>query len=236
VATKSEGVCRFCLQSFSGAGMSKHLATCKTKKEKDAPEASAAKGKSAVYHLKITGYSYFHDGPYWLHIEMNDTAKLYDLEQFLRGIWLECCGHLSEFTIDGVRYSDSPADDFFEFEDFESESMDAPLKKLFGPDVEFEYVYDFGSSTELSGQVMAIRPGKMKGELVRILARNNPYQFECSSCGKNASDYCLECDAFYCGKCLQKHNCGEEMALPVVNSPRMGVCGYVGELDEDEFM
>jgi hypothetical protein len=236
VATKSEGVCRFCLQSFSGAGMSKHLATCKTKKEKDAPEASAAKGKSAVYHLKITGYSYFHDGSYWLHIEMNDTAKLYDLEQFLRGIWLECCGHLSEFTIDGVRYSDSPADDFFEFEDFESESMDAPLKKLFGPDVEFEYVYDFGSSTELSGQVMAIRPGKMKGELVRILARNNPYQFECSSCGKNASDYCLECDAFYCGKCLQKHNCGEEMALPVVNSPRMGVCGYVGELDEDEFM
>jgi hypothetical protein len=38
-------------------------------------------------------------------------------------------------------------------------------------------------------------------------------------------------DEGVCRFCL----CGEEMALPVVNSPRMGVCGYAGEFDFDDF-
>ena len=29
------------------------------------------------------------------------------------------------------------------------------------------------------------------------------------------------------GTC-RNHDCGEEAILPVVNSPRMGVCGYTG--------
>jgi hypothetical protein len=45
----------------------------------------------------------------------------------------------------------------------------------------------------------------------------------------------MECDEFYCDKCLTKHECGDEMSLPVVNSPRMGVCGYCGEGDFDNF-
>jgi hypothetical protein len=32
---KNEGVCRFCLKKFSGAGMGRHLLTCKTRKEKN---------------------------------------------------------------------------------------------------------------------------------------------------------------------------------------------------------
>jgi hypothetical protein len=39
----------------------------------------------------------------------------------------------------------------------------------------------------------------------------------------------------FCQDCLVEHECGEEMALPVVNSPRMGVCGYAGESDFDNF-
>jgi hypothetical protein len=36
---------------------------------------------------------------------------------------------------------------------------------------------------------------------------------------------------FFCAKCSEEHEDGEEMMLPVVNSPRMGECGYDGELD-----
>jgi hypothetical protein len=35
---------------------------------------------------------------------------------------------------------------------------------------------------------------------------------------------------FFCDSCAEKHE-HEEMLLPVVNSPRMGVCAYDGELD-----
>jgi hypothetical protein len=46
----------------------------------------------------------------------------------------------------------------------------------------------------------------------------------------------MECEEFYCEKCLAENECEEEMALPVVNSPRMGVCGYAGTDDFDRFV
>jgi hypothetical protein len=39
---------------------------------------------------------------------------------------------------------------------------------------------------------------------------------------------CVECESFVCDQCQNSHECGEEMIMPVVNSPRMGVCGYAG--------
>lgn len=235
MATKSEGYCRFCMKSFPGSSMSRHLASCPAKKERDAQEAAAAKGKSSIYHLKITGSSWYHDAPYWLHLEVNDAVTLSQLDSFLRNIWLECCGHLSEFNIHGIRYSDSPEDDFWDAE-LESEPTDIQLKKVLDVKDRFEYTYDFGSSTDLLGEVMGKRPGKLTGEKIRILARNNPPDLKCVSCGKAAEEFCGDCQSFYCEKCLKKHECGDEMALPVVNSPRTGVCGFSGEFDTDFFM
>lgn len=45
-----------------------------------------------------------YDKNYWLFIEVKETATLKDIDDFLRDIWVECCGHLSEFDIDGVSY------------------------------------------------------------------------------------------------------------------------------------
>ena len=52
-------------------------------------------------------------------------------------------------------------------------------------------------------------------------------------CAEPAVQLCAECDAdegvaFLCNACAAQHECGEEMLRPVVNSPRMGVCGYSG--------
>ena len=42
---------------------------------------------------------------YWLDLEIKTDSKLRQLDDLLRKVWLECCGHLSAFKIDGLRYS-----------------------------------------------------------------------------------------------------------------------------------
>lgn len=222
---KDEGICRFCLKTFAGRSIGRHLTSCKVKKSQD---EAALKGKKPqlIYHLKLASYK-----PYWLHVEMAASAKLQDLDSFLRNIWLECCGHLSEFTINGVGYS---ADTGGEWWGMERKSLKAPLHKVLRVKDQFRYEYDFGSTTEVSGHVYGQREGVLK-EKFRILARNTAPQIGCADCSKTATGYCAECDDFYCDVCLEKHPCGDEMSLPVVNSPRMGVCGYYGDSGFDDF-
>ena len=224
---KDEGICRFCLKTFSGRSIGRHLASCKVRKQQDNEDSASGKKTSTVYHTKIYSYK-----PYWLHIEAKSTATLSDLDRFLRGIWLECCGHLSEFTINGIRYSTSNGGD--NWWGMESKSMNVKFKKVLSVKDKFQYEYDFGSTTYLEGQVYAEREGILEGK-IRILARNNPPKFQCTDCEAEATQICTECDEFYCDRCLAKHECEDEMALPVVNSPRMGVCGYGGEHDFDDF-
>ena len=70
----------------------------------------------------------------------------------------------------------------------------------------------------------------------RLLARNLPPAFPCRVCGEPAEIICMECvwdnkDEFYCEKCYEKHG-HDDVSMAVVNSPRMGECGYDGELDK----
>ncbi|KON27045.1 hypothetical protein AC481_05935 [miscellaneous Crenarchaeota group archaeon SMTZ-80] len=226
MTNKNEGICRFCMNTFSGTSMGRHLVSCEAKKQEDSRYATNKKIKSSIYHIKVSAYKAF-----WLHIEMNATATLDELDQFLRDIWLECCGHLSEFTINGIRYEHSPSNDGW---GMKSKSMNIQLRKALNVKDKFSYEYDFGSTTYLEGQVFAEREGLLK-EKVRILARNNPYIFKCESCDAKATEICMECQQFFCDQCLIEHGCSEEMALPVINSPRMGVCGYCGTSDFDNF-
>jgi len=222
----SEGVCRFCLKTFSGSAIGKHLQSCKAKKERDAEENARTKKPGKIFHVKIVAY-----GQFWLHIEMKASSKLSDLDEFLRSIWLECCGHLSQFVIDGQAYMPSYVGDL---EEMDAESMEVQLGKLLDVKDKFEYEYDFGYTTHLTGQIVSERVGALK-EKVRILARNRIPEVVCIECGKPAVQYCTDCEEFYCQPCLDAHECGDEMALPVVNSPRTGVCGYTGEQDPDDF-
>ena len=229
---KDEGVCRFCLKTFSGAGMGRHLVACQAKQEadKDKEASEIKKIQSIIYHIKISGYKV-----YWLHIEVNSLSTLELLDGFLRKIWLECCGHFSSFEIKGVNYSGSSmGGSMFPGMMTEDISMDLPINQVLEVKDTFEYQYDFGSTTRLEGQVFAERRGSIV-EPVRILARNNPFAYQCTKCGKMATEICLECDELFCDRCLIKHGGDEEMTLPVVNSPRMGVCGYCGDGDSDDF-
>ncbi|MCC7347317.1 MAG: hypothetical protein IT538_07945 [Variibacter sp.] len=93
--------------------------------------------------------------------------------------------------------------------------------------------YDFGSTTELALKVVGVREqGTEKGN-VMLLALNDMPETVCDQCGAcPATQICTDCEwsgkGWLCDDCAAAHECGEDMFLPVVNSPRTGVCGYAG--------
>ncbi len=86
-------------------------------------------------------------------------------------------------------------------------------------------------------KVVAEREGVVKDEEdpIEILARNNPPVIACIVCGKPATkveagyDFGVEEHA-YCDEHARKAK-DAEMMLPIVNSPRVGVCGYTGDAE-----
>src|SRR5579863_2361800 len=94
------GTCYFCQEKFSKQSMTQHLKACKQRKASFS--VSSGEEKTNLFHLVVEG-TYAPD--YWMHLEMPADLKLDDLDMFLRKTWVECCGHLSAFTINGVSYN-----------------------------------------------------------------------------------------------------------------------------------
>jgi len=220
----SRGKCGLCGGTFSKAAMTKHLKSCKQEKgESEKPSGSRSPRKTKSFHLVVEGR---YEPEYWMHLEMPANAKLEVLDSFLRETWLECCGHLSVFKIEGQRYSSWP------MEDFEEKGMNVALGEVVSPRMRFFHEYDFGTTTELTLRVVSEGKSEIKGKSIRLLARNDPPSITCDSCGKIATQVCTQCVwsgvGWLCDECAGEHECDEEMFLPVVNSPRVGMCGYAG--------
>jgi hypothetical protein len=208
MARASFGTCESCGARKSKGAMVAHLKSCLPRQLR-----SGGSADSAVVLLRTQAAG---SPAFWLDLAVKGDAKLKDVDRFLRRIWLECCGHMSEF------YSGSRR----------KVSMSTKLSEAIGPRERLGYVYDFGSSTEL----VISSSGRVEGQAtkaVRLVARNEPPMWPCSACGEPATAVCGQCvyegNGFCCSVHAASHDCGEEMLLPVVNSPRMGVCGYTGE-------
>jgi hypothetical protein len=232
--TTSSGTCKLCGKVSSKGSMTNHLKTCVPQHEQD-------KGtKQPIYHLVIQAK---YAPPYWLHVEMPGNAEMGDLDSFLRHIWLECCGHLSAFTLPqpkiprGMAAMDMLRGFAAGFDpDLMPGEVDMSCKatKIFkNLEKPLRYEYDFGSTTELSIKVVGQRQGT--ASKLRLLARNNAPEWQCTECKEPATTFCPYCSydspAFFCKKHGKAHRCdngGSDMLMPVVNSPRMGVCGYTG--------
>lgn len=211
---KSEGECKFCKRVISGRAMAKHLLSCRERKKK----LSSMEDKEKVFLLRASA------DPFFLYFEINSSSTLEKVDDFLRDIWLECCGHLSAFKIDNVTYAYDPQPEY------NDRSLKVHLKNILRHGLVFSHEYDFGTTTYLTLKVIDERQGDVKD--IEILARNNLPNFKCS-CNKPAREICSQCvwegKGFMCKSCAKKHKCGEDMLLPVVNSPRMGMCGYTGD-------
>lgn len=209
------GKCNLCGKSFSRASMTRHLKSCGQPAEKPA-------GWS--FHLFVDAR---YNKAYWMHLSAPAEATLNKVDAFLREIWLECCGHLSAFNIGGMHYDSGGAEDSFGGSD-----MGVRLSRILEPGMVFSYEYDFGSTTDLNLKVVGVRDRTTKRRDIEVLARNDAPAVVCDRCGgQPATHICPQCSPdrnWYCKSCARDHDCGDEDCLPVVNSPRAGVCGYEG--------
>ncbi len=232
----TEGTCQLCGGMFTKQGMLRHLSSCRWGGGSLKPAGSLKKetaivvGKmetSGVFHIVVEG----EDLPdYWMHLEVPADSTLETLDHFLRETWLECCGHPSSFRIEGISYASGHATD--PMLDHEIRNLSTRLDAILRPGMKFHHEYDYGSTTQLSLRVVSERAeGKWRGG-IRLLARNEPPDIPCESCGRPAARVCTGCidwgEAWFCDDCASWHECDSEMFLPVVNSPRVGVCGYTG--------
>lgn len=164
--------------SSQRTGIAKHLQTCK----KRVDLCEKAEKTEKYFELLLYG-AYNKD--YWLIIQIKENATLDNLDRFIRDIWVECCGHLSAFEIDGVSYEREPDDDFGWGEP--AKSTNHTLKQVLTTGMIFNYEYDFGSTTEIMVKVLDHYSAQKQNEKVVILSRNNPPEFACSICGNSRS-------------------------------------------------
>ena len=153
---------------------------------------------------------------------MRGSATLKDLDSYLRAIWLECCGHLSRFSLGGWQGNEV--------------SKNRRADEIFEPGVELTHIYDFGTSSLMLIKVVGARKGKpTTSRPIVLMARNLMPECECIKCKQPAIWLCMECLTeenvwgVLCDEDAETHphdNYGEPVRL--VNSPRLGLCGYAG--------
>lgn len=220
----SKGKCNLCGQTYDGTAMGRHLKSCaKAKGCFKAAEEADQQAADGLFHILVRDGT----GIYWMHLAVPLNTRLTQLDRFLRDIWLECCGHMSAFHIEGARYGLS-ADQELGFK-----SMSVPAGRVLSVGMKFGHEYDFGSTTELELKVVGMIEGATPGGKIQLLARNDPPEITCEVCDNApATEVCSDCiwsqGAWLCEVCADDHDCGIEMLLPVVNSPRVGTCAYTG--------
>ena len=177
----SEGKCLFCDKAFAKAGINRHLAIHLEEKAK-----TEKNGYSFL--VKVETNKRWGATPYFLSLWIDGETTLKTIDKFLRDIWLECCGHLSEFH--GV-------------------GMAKKAKDVFEKGRQIDYEYDFGTTTALTLTVVDEYSIKADKKIV-LLSRNEPLKIMCCTCKKvPATQVCTVCmcdgEAEFCDKCAEKH-------------------------------
>ena len=158
----TKGKCEICSSEVIKAKAKEHVFKC-TKGDIRRSDSN----RNALYTRVASGINY------WLDICVGKSAKLSDLDHFLKGIWVEDgCGHLSQFEIGSRRFVYGVDDPEFDL-DFDGESMSIPVRDVLRPSDSAVYEYDFGSTTTLSINVLADIED-VDDEKVGLLIRNVP--------------------------------------------------------------
>ena len=216
------GKCFLCGKSAAKGGLTRHL-------RKHIAERST-RGDSPLLWLRVESEElpqYF-----WLDLEMPEDLGLDELDDFLRATWLECCGHLSHFILGSgwgsVYYERYRFDDGMGLGPTYA-MEEVTVGQLADRSESFGYEYDYGSTTPLRMRVMAryTGPAPDPDQPIRLLGRNYKPDVRCVVCGRPAVywDVSVWEPRPYCEEHMDQAE-DEEMLLPIVNSPRSGVCAY----------
>lgn len=215
------GLCQYCGAEVTRPTAAAHLRACRERK-------AALKGKTSrrqsvyepdAYYIRAEA-TYWPE--FWLDLEVSGVAPLQDLDDYLRAIWLECCGHMSAFTLGGWGTPQLAKEAF--------------VADVFRHKAKIMHVYDFGTESWTTLKRISVRKGQTTTRRpISLMVRNRLPEVVCLECGAPAGWLCVECVieedrmGFLCAKHRKNHphdNYGAP--LKVVNSPRLGLCGYTG--------
>jgi hypothetical protein len=217
--TQSRGQCAFCGYTATKSSMGRHLVACPQRHAQITRSEQTNRKPEPLYHLRMQDA---YNKAFWFDVEIRGSATLRDIDAYLRAIWLECCEHLSRFSIGGWQRAEI--------------AKSRRVDPIFQPDVELTHIYDFGTSSETRIKAIQQRTGvPLNARPMVLMARNLMPEASCIECGQPATLFCIECltDERALGTLCVQHasthpheDYGEPIAL--VNSPRLGMCGYTG--------
>jgi len=200
-------------------GVTRHLSRCPGYQTALQRADGSRRKADTLFHFRAQDA---YGGQFWLDLEIQGSATLQDLDDYLRAIWLECCGHMSRFSIGGWRGDEIP--------------RSRRAASMLRPGLELTHIYDFGTESETRIRVTGVRVGRpLTPRPITLLARNDMPAAACIECGALATSLCMECvtDRERWGVLCEAHAAthphdeyGEPLRL--VNSPRLGMCGYDG--------
>ena len=249
---QARGQCFLCGRIMAKGGLTRHL-------KKHLAERT---GETDLVWIRVTDqtpWAVLPSSAFWLDLEVRADLPLEDLDEFLRAIWVECCGHLSHFIVRWraqriffERYMDDPwsppPEPAPEEDPWDVPEAPGPTNWGWGPRWEehpmagrtvgeiadhvdaFEYEYDYGTTTMLHLQVMHRYQGPTPEKGIQVLSRNLKPFVRCAKCDREAAYWDVFND--YMPLCEEHAEEAEEGLLPIVNSPRTGLCGYDGPYDD----
>ncbi len=207
----SRGKCVYCGEFLGKRDLTNHLSM-----HLDQMVEAKPAFRASAFHLKIES------GDNFLHLLVKYNSTLRELDHFLRDIWLDCCAHDSEFVNQGHQVA-----------------MKWELGQCMIEGMRWLYHYDSVRTTTLKVTVFQRYCITMKKNIT-ILSRNEPLKILCDKCQKRPAvnicpihfneeggvgKFCTLCSIEHKKECLPFD---QEFVLPVVNSPRMGICLYEG--------
>lgn len=215
-----KGKCYYCNKELTERTIKRHIKNCSVIKE-SIEEKMSSKGKLRKQFI-ISMKPKYEAMDYCIYLSIDSTLGLIHIDKFIRDIWVECCGHISQFIIDKESYNE--------------DEMNIKLDEILKCGEKFEYEYDFGSTTSLSLEVVDIIDVPNDFTQIEIIARNNEIKNSCEKCGAEAKYFNYEKDNWVCENCIDEE---DDMIgkFNYCNSPRDGVCSYQGSKEaEDKYL
>ena len=208
--------CYYCNKELTERTIKRHMKNCNEMKKSIDEKRIDDKEERNQFIIAIKPK--YAGNEYCIYLSIAGTLGLIHIDQFIRDIWVECCGHLSGFKIRGKFYQDH--------------SMNTKLNDILNIDEKFEYEYDFGSTTHLILEVVDIIQVPSSFSQIEIIARNHEIKHECEICGAEAKYFNYEKDEWECQNCIDED---DDMIseFDYCNSPRDGVCGYEGHKEAE---
>ena len=208
--------CYYCNKELTERTIKRHMKNCSEMKKSIDEKRIDDKEQRNQFIIAIK--SKYARNEYCIYLSIDGTLGLVHIDQFIRDIWVECCGHLSGFKIRGKYYQDN--------------QMNTQLNDILNIDEKFEYEYDFGSTTCLVLDVVNIIEVPSSFSQIEIISRNHEIKHVCKICGAEAKYFNYEKDEWECENCIDGDN-DIIMEFDYCNSPRDGVCGYEGDKESE---